>query len=216
MFKALLSVRRRHVGATVSSISLALLLSVSISVWPAACADEAPAAAPAAGAPAVAADNAWHTVSSKHGQFTVLLPGEVSKSKHESDNHESTNYFSSIKDGKPTDFLVSYTKYGSNYLSKRSKEKLLKDAMEMNVSILLGKIVKRKNLSWNSCQAIEFEFEGFGRSKKHAKAGKARDLRGKGRIILANDMEYALICTTTKPSLGAVCNQFFESFVLTH
>ncbi|HEY9719390.1 MAG TPA: hypothetical protein V6C69_18070 [Trichormus sp.] len=157
-------------------------------------------------------DQAWHSVSSKSGHFTVLMPGEVRKSKHESAVHQSTSYFSSVQDGKSTDFFLSYTKHDASYLNRRSQDKLLKDAMELNVSLMFGKIVKRKYVDWHGNQAVEFEFVGYARSKKHSKEGRNCDLHGKGRIILANGLEYALICTTTKPGIGAACDKFLASF----
>jgi hypothetical protein len=160
-------------------------------------------------------DQSWHTVASKSGRFTVLMPGEVRKSKHESEVHQSTSYFSSIEDGKSTDFFLSYTKHDASYLNRRSPDKLLKDAMELNASLMLGKIAKRKYLDWHGNKAVEFEFVGYARSKKRSKEGRYCDLHGKGRIILANGLEYALICTTTKPAIGAACDKFFGSFITT-
>jgi hypothetical protein len=163
-----------------------------------------------------ASDQSWHSVASKSGHFTVLMPGEVRKSKHESEVHQSTSYFSSIEDGKSTDFFLSYTKHDASYLNRRSQDKLLKDAMELNVSLMLGKIVKRKNVVWHGNQAVEFEFVGYARSKKHSKEGRNCDLHGKGRIILVNGLEYALICSTTKPAVGAAGDKFLGSFVATN
>lgn len=166
------------------------------------------------GPQAAASAQQWHQVSSRSGHFTVEMPGEVRKSKHESDIHQSTSYFASIQDGKPTDFILSCTKHDSGYLTRRSQDKLLKDAMELNVSLVLGKIVKHRYVTWQGNQSVEFEFVGYSRSKKHSPEGRNYDLHGKGRIILAGGLEYALICTTMKPAVGAACDKFLRSFTL--
>jgi len=201
----------RVVTSAIKASIMLLMLFFALSAWLPVPADTGPVE----GKPnslTGASDQSWHSVSSKLGHFTALMPGDVGKSKHESEAHQSTSYFSSIQDGKTTDYFLSFTKHDARYLNHRSQDKLLKDAMELNVSLLLGKIVKRKFFDWNGNQAIEFEFVGFARSKKHSQEGRNRDLSGKGRVILANGLEYVLIYTTTKPSVGAACDKFFRSF----
>lgn len=153
----------------------------------------------------------WQTVASKHGRFSILMPAPVSKTSQEVGSHRTVTY-NSVLPASNSNFTVSYTTYGEEYLRKHSRTKLLKESIHLAVSSLLGKVVKRQAVDVDGCEAIEFEFEGHSRSTTHTGQEAAADLHGIGRAVFANDTTYLLLCDTVGSAPETSCEKFISSF----
>jgi hypothetical protein len=170
-----------------------------------------------AGGPSRADDVAasgWQTITSKSGHCTVSLPGIVSKSVQDAGPHRTVTFMSSPDQGK-SNCIMQYTTYSAEYLRKRSRTRLLQEAMHQSVSMLLGKVTSRKEFDLDGHEALEFDFEGFSRDVTHTLESAARTVHGRGRVIWANDREYVLVCDTTNAELNATCQKFFDSLKIT-
>jgi hypothetical protein len=156
----------------------------------------------------------WQTITSKSGHCTFSMPGRISKSQQDAGPHRTVTFMSSPDQGK-SNCMMQYTTYSVDYLRKRSRTRLLQEAMHQSVSMLLGKVTSRKELDLDGHEALEFDFEGFPRDVTHTPENAARTLHGRGRVVWANDREYVLVCDTTNSELNATCQKFFDSLQIT-
>jgi hypothetical protein len=155
-----------------------------------------------------ASSSSWQDITSKHGQCRVLMPDKTTKTRQESGSHQTTTYIGTA-DG--ITYELAYTVYTSEYLRRKARTRLLKEAIQLTVSTMLGKVTTEKTFDFQGNEAIAFDFEGIQPGKAGAAENRQR-ARGRGRAIWANGIEYVLTCKGSEPETNSDCSKFLDSF----
>jgi hypothetical protein len=156
-------------------------------------------------------DSSWQTISPKSGRYSISMLGTIKRTEQEVGPHKTVTFMSSAQEGK-CNFMLQHTTYSADYLSKRSRTRLLAEAMHQTVSTMIGKVTNKNYIDVDGHEALEFDFEAFPRDQTHATESASRTLHGRGRIIWADDTEYILVCDRAGAQLGPECDKFFGSF----